>query len=252
MVLLDVFWIVVSAGQVGLKVFLDVMFDAQPVDQVQYAVGVALPVGCPGHRQIVGPTDFVKVYELMGMLDNLQTGFSGEGRLQADPSEDARIVKSLQGADSVAGQLRPPFPFAAKSIVQTGEGTGESVPARAEHRQEGKGTAAAFGEGAKAESVFFQNLQRRAGKAGVKRIKRVSCEREHHLLSDSASAVFDRIFAEAVQIAGPGESATVKGRAIHLEDFWNVAVGAGVPTAAVGIGGKFGILASLTPWGVDV
>ena len=177
--LIDVLGVMIPVGQVGLQILFDVMLDAQAVDRIQDTMGVGFPICCPGHGQVVSSTDFVKVYELMGMLDDLQTGFSGQGRLKANPGEDTRIVKSLEGADSITGQLCPPFPFAAESIVQTGKRRSEGVTTRAEHRQKRKSAAAAFGQGAKAKSVFHQHFQCRTGQADVKRVERVGGERKH-------------------------------------------------------------------------
>ena len=76
-----------------LEVILDIVRCSQMLAELDHAMRVALPIGRLGHRQVVGLPNLVEVHEAVGLPDDLETRFNVDGRLQADPGEDARVVE---------------------------------------------------------------------------------------------------------------------------------------------------------------
>src|SRR5579872_6263856 len=94
--------VVISRGQEFLKVSLDVVPDVQLRAKLNHPVGVILPIRCAGDLlQVVGASDFEEVHEPMCSFDNRKAGLYINGWLQADPGEDATIVKCLKRSDAV-------------------------------------------------------------------------------------------------------------------------------------------------------
>lgn len=251
MVLVDVSWIVIACWQKRLKVLLDVMANTQTIDQIEDAQSVVFPIGRFGHGQIVGPSDFVEVDEIVRMLDNCQATFGVQCWLQADPRKDATIVESLKRRDAVPRQLRPPLPFPTESVVQRRERAGKCIPVGAKNSDITQGSAATFGERADAHVVVLKNFEHWPCHAVVPRVVGVSCETEHDLFSNAALVIFACIFAQQFEKIRARGSSSVKFRAGHPQDVGNIAVGAGVPATTIRIGSELCVFTSLPTRGID-
>ena len=250
--LVDVLGVVIPRRKILLQIMLDVMLDAKSVNNFQNAMGVTLPIGIVGHREVVSPPDLVEVHIFVRGLNDGDAAVSVKCRLQTDPRKDAGVVKGSQRGDAVNRQRCATFPLSAKSSVETGERRGKRITLRAEKVKERKRTGAAFGQRAERQPAILQSFNGRAGQADIKRVEGVSREGKHHLLGDAASRILAGILAERIHEKGSGRGVTVKLWPPHAENLWHIAVGAGVPAPTVRISGELCILSSLPTGSVDV
>jgi hypothetical protein len=112
--------IVVTRRKVGLKILFYVVFGAKLVAQFNHPARVVAPVCRPRNfLQIVRAADFVQIDKPVRLLNNGKAGFYVEGRLQADPGEDAVLVKRLQCVDAVTGRRGVALTIAAQLLAAT-------------------------------------------------------------------------------------------------------------------------------------
>jgi len=241
----------IAGGQERLKITLDVVLDSKPTAQVKHPMGVIFPVGRIGHGKVICPPDFVEVNELMGFSDDSQAGRRVKRWLQADPCEDTRFVEGLQGGNAITRKGGSPLPLAAKGVVKAGKGRGESVPVWPVQIEKRQRPASAFGQGAEGHPVGLDRFNRGPGQACVKRVERVGCEAEHDLLSYAKRLVFAGVGSQAIKEVGPGRSACVEAFSAHAQNVGDIAVGAFVAAATIGVSRQGGILSCLAFGGVD-
>ena len=249
--LCDVLGVVIARWQVLLEIVLDVVLDVKPVDHFQDAVRVLLPIRCGGLRQVVGASNLVEVNEFMRALDDRQTACRVECRFQANPGENASVMKPFERGNSVIWQSCATFPFAAERVVQARQRAGKRVAFGPEEIEVAQGALPAFGQGADRQPVFLQSQQHVTRERVIARVVGVSGEGQHDLLGNAAGTIFVRVFAKRRQEIVAFVCTCVEFLARNLEDFGHIAVRALVAAATIRIGGEFGVFACLPAWRVD-
>lgn len=231
---------------------LDVVPHSKTLAKLNHPVGVVFPVGGLGDGQVIDPPDFVQVYESMCFANDFQTALYINRGFQANPGEDAFGVEFAQGIDAVIGQRRAAFPLPGESVIQAGQGAGESVPVGPEQINIAQRARSAFCQGAYAQAMRLQDLDCMAGKRGIARVVWVGGETEHHLGVNVCRSILARVFGQIVNKSWAWICASVKFLARHFDHSGHVAVHAFVAATSVWVSGQRRILASLPLGGVDV
>jgi hypothetical protein len=112
--------VAVIRRQVWLQILLDVMPVAECLQLIHHPKGVILPVPCLCDRQVIDAADLVEVNKLMRCIDDGKAGLDVDGRLQADPREDAAIVEGAQRLQTVAGKRSAALPLLREAIIEAG------------------------------------------------------------------------------------------------------------------------------------
>lgn len=251
MMLLNMHRIGVPFRQVLLQIFFEIVFYAQPVNQLKHAQRVVAPVGVFRNGDVVCPANLVEVNKAMRCLHHGKAVLHAQGRLQAHPRKDAALVKGAQCRHALIGQRCATLPLFAKLCIKAGKRAGKSIPVCPEQVTVAQRPQAALGERADAQAVHLQNDNRLAGQAGIKRVVGVGGERKHYLLRDAQRLIFRGIFNELAQVVFARIGNSIKICALHAQHGWHIAVCALVPAPAIGRCGKPAILARLPAWCVD-
>jgi len=231
---------------------LDVVLRPQPIDNIQNLMGVTFPVGRGCHGKIVGASDFVEVNKIMSSLDNLYTGFCGQGWFKANPRKNASRMKLLKSCNSIHREGRPTFPLHRKGVIQACQGTGKGISLRTKQIHKRDCAVSALREGAEGETVVSENFDCWAGQGRIEWVKWVSRERQHDLFCNSRLEVLPGVFSERFEEVRARGCGGVKLCAVHFQNLRHVTIRALVSAASIWVRCKLGILSGLPARGVDV
>jgi len=221
----------------------DIMLYAQAVASFDNFFGVLFPVRAFGHGKIICAADFVEIDKGGSCLDDFDSTFCVQGRLDTYPSKYPGIVKLAQGAKAVLRKRCLGFPLFRHSIVKESERRSECVHAWSKKIDVSQRSGSALCKGTKWNVKLNQCLKTLSGKAGISGVVRIGREAEKNLVNFlRIVGKMLAVFSEKAQIVLTFIGAAIELFSIHSQDGRNVAVSASVTTATVGIGCKGGVL----------
>jgi len=68
-----------------------------------------------------GAASFEQVHIAEGLPDDFECGGGVEDGLQADPREDASVMKAFQCREPISGERRAALPFQTERFIETSE-----------------------------------------------------------------------------------------------------------------------------------
>src|ERR1039458_6176665 len=136
----------------------------------------------------------------MRTLNDLQTRFAVERRLQAHPCVDVAPMECLQCLDPITRQRCRTFPFLGERIIEAGERGCKRIAGGTEQVEVAQSACPTLGQSADGHPMLLQALDSLASKGGVIRMVRVACEGQHDLTCVYSRLLFDRILPEMTEV----------------------------------------------------
>lgn len=106
----NIFFIGVIHWEIGPEILFYIVFDVQPLAQVNDPVSKGFPVCGFCQADVIDAPDFEEIHIRAGLFDDCQRRFHVQGRFTGYPCKYAGFVEFLERVHAVTRQGRPALP----------------------------------------------------------------------------------------------------------------------------------------------